>query len=374
MAKDYYETLGVAKDANDADIKKAYRKMAQKYHPDRNPDDPSAEHKFKDISQAYEVLSDSKKRQGYDRYGEDAENHGGFEDPGFGNFTDIFSEVFEDLVGSGRRSSRQNRRPHRGKDLKYELWLDLEESATGIKANIDVALMAKCSSCKGSGVKAGTSEKTCGNCNGHGQIQTSKGFFTLRQTCQNCRGTGRIVTNPCSSCHGRKLVKKTKNIAFQVPPGVDNDDRICISGQGCESEYGDNPGDLYVEFKIRKHSIFTRKGGNIHCRLFLNVVDAILGTEVEVPTLQGRKNLKIPTGTQSNQTFKLANLGIKPAREYKTGDMLYHVVLEIPVKLTSEQKTILTNFRNSMDGNTKHTPQKSKWYDLVKNFLDKQHK
>ncbi len=371
MAKrDYYEVLGVQRDAEAADIKKAYRRLAMKYHPDRNPDDESAAEQFKEASEAYEVLSDAEKRETYDRFGHaglaGAAGGGG---PGFagGSFSDIFGDVFGDIFGGGRgRSSVQ-----RGSDLRYGLELDLEKAVSGDTVEIRVPVLAACADCDGTGAKPGTRPATCPDCGGAGQIRVAQGFFSLQQTCPRCRGAGKIITDPCGTCGGRARVEKRKTLSVKIPAGVDTGDRIRLAGEGEAGVNGGPPGDLYVQIEVREHPIFARDGRNLYCEVPISFVDAALGGELEVPTLNGRVKLKIPAETQTGKLFRLRGKGVTPVRGGGVGDLLCKVVVETPVNLSERQRALLREFQDTLQGDgEKHSPKGSSWFKGVKDFFD----
>ena len=374
MAKqDYYETLGVSKNASDAEIKKAYRRAAQKFHPDRNPDDASAEASFKQAKEAYEVLSDAQKRAAYDQFG-----HAGV-DPsmgagagaGFGrggaSFSDIFGDVFGDIFGGGRAGGQ---RVYRGADLRYNLELSLEDAVRGTTVKIRVPTFTPCKTCNGSGARKGTHPSTCTTCGGHGQVRMQQGFFSVQQTCPRCNGTGTIIADPCGDCHGQGRVKEQKTLSVKVPAGVDTGDRIRLANEGEAGENGGPPGDLYVQIQVKEHPIFKRDDAHLYCEVPISFVTAALGGELEVPTLDGRVNLKIPPETQTGKLFRMRGKGVKPVRGGGVGDLLCRVVVETPVKLSSKQKDPLRDFEVSLKGNHSHSPQAHSWLDGVKNFFD----
>ena len=368
--RDYYEILGVSKGTDAKEIKKAYRRVAMKYHPDRNPDAPDAEDKFKEASEAYEVLSDAEKRAAYDQFG-----HAGV-DPqmgaggGFhGNFSDIFGDVFGDIFGGGGGRARGG--PQRGSDLRYTLDIGLEHAVKGTTVKIRVPTLVACETCDGSGAKPGSSAATCGTCGGVGQVRMQQGFFQVQQTCPNCRGKGKIITDPCTSCHGRGRKEQTKTLSVKVPPGVDTGDRIRLSGEGEAGPDGGPPGDLFVQMQVQSHAIFERDGRNLYCEVPINFAHAALGGELEVPTLEGRVKLKIPAETQTGKLFRLRGKGVKPARGGTTGDLLCRVVVETPIKLNKRQKELLEEFQGTLsDTGTRHSPRQSNWFEGVKNFFD----
>ncbi len=370
--RDYYEVLGVSKGVDTKELKRAYRKLAMKYHPDRMPDDKDAEDKFKEATEAYEVLGDEKKRQAYDQFGHagvDGQG-GGYGGGGFGggggNFSDIFGDAFSDFFSGGGRGSQNG--PRRGSDLRYTMELTLEEAVHGVEKQIRIPTLATCEPCDGTGAKEGTKPKTCGTCHGAGQVRMQQGFFAVQQTCPTCRGQGTIVENPCGSCHGRGVKEETKTLSVKIPAGVDTGDRIRLSGEGEAGAMGGPTGDLYVQMTVREHKIFQRDGSNLYCDVPISFVDAVLGGELEVPTLGGKVMLKIPAETQSGKTFRLRGKGVKSVRGGITGDLLCRVQVETPVNLNSNQKELLQQFQASMKGE-KHSPKKKTWLDGVTSFL-----
>lgn len=367
--RDYYDVLGVAKDATAQDIKKAYRRLAMKYHPDRNPGDAEAEASFKQAKEAYEVLSDEDKRAAYDRYG-----HAGVKGQGgFGGgaaagagFSDIFGDIFGDIFNGGRRRSA------RGADLRYTLELDLEQAVHGTQEKIKVPAWETCEICDGSGAKNGESPVSCGTCGGIGQVRMQQGFFTVQQTCPTCHGSGKIIKNPCSSCHGQGRVQSTKTLSVTIPPGVDTGDRIRLAGEGEAGMNGAPAGDLYVQVLVREHDIFVRDGSDLHCDVPVSFVDATLGGEMEVPTLDGKVKLKVPPETQTGKLFRLRGKGVAPVRGGPPGDLICCVQIETPVNLNSEQKEMLRTFQASLDGGgNRHNPRKTSWFEGVKRFFEK---
>jgi len=375
MAKrDYYEVLELTKGATEADIKKAYRRLAMKHHPDRNPGDHEAEGKFKEAKEAYEVLSDAQKRAAYDQFGHagvDAASRGGpGGGPGFDPrdaFGDIFGDVFGDIFGAGRRGRSQ---VFRGADLRYELELDLEQAVFGDTVNIDFTTLGECDECKGTGSSKGSKPTNCTTCNGAGQVRMQQGFFTVQQTCPRCQGRGQVVSDPCGKCRGQGRTRKQKTLAVKVPAGVDSGDRIRLGNEGEAGRNGGPSGDLYVEIRVRPHAIFERDGSHLSCELPITFKTAALGGSIEVPTLEGEVTIKVPAETQSGRVFRLREKGIKPVRGGPTGDLFCRVVIETPVHLSREQKDLLTKFDESLRKDAKHHhPREESWVDGVKRFF-----
>ena len=370
--QDLYQTLGIEKNSSDADIKKAYRKLAMKYHPDRNPDDSAAEQKFKSIQKAYAVLSDKQKRAAYDQFGHAGVNPQGGMGGGFNTgdaFNDIFGDVFGDIFGGGRGQARRSS-AQRGSDLRYQVNLTLEQAVFGDKINVEIPSYNQCDSCTGSGAKEGTSATRCIKCDGRGAIRVQQGFFTLQQTCPECRGSGETIKDPCTICSGSGRKRTNRTIAIKIPAGVDNADRIRLSGEGEAGIKGGPSGDLYVDVTIKKHDIFEREGNHLICTIPISFGKAVLGGTVEVPTIDGAVNLSIPSETQSGKTFRLKGKGIKSYRENFFGDLYCTVQVETPVSLTDEQKEILRQFDRSVnDSNTDHRPNKKTWTDSVSDFF-----
>ncbi|HXH04089.1 MAG TPA: molecular chaperone DnaJ [Candidatus Competibacteraceae bacterium] len=362
--RDYYEVLGLSRNASEDEIKKAYRRLAMKYHPDRNPDDKVAEEKFKEVKEAYEVLCDGRKRAAYDQFGHaGVDAAAGAAGAGAG-FSDIFSDVFGDIFGGTRAGTRV----YRGADLRYTLELTLEEAVFGTTAKIRVPTLVECSECLGSGARKGTTPVVCPTCHGHGQVRLQQGFFSIQQTCPRCHGRGSIITDPCPNCSGHGRVEEHKTLSVKVPAGVDNGDRIRLAGEGEPGENGGPPGDLYVQIRVRPHPIFTREDSNLYCEVPISFTTAALGGELEVPTLEGKVSLKIPPETQTGKLFRLRGKGVRPVRGGAVGDLLCRVVVETPVNLTSEQKELLRKFAETL-GET-HAPQERSWFDKVKQFWD----
>ena len=372
MAKrDYYEVLGVARDAAEADIKKAYRRLAMKHHPDRNPDNPEAEGSFKEAKEAYEVLSDAEKRAAYNRFG-----HAGVGGPqgmggGFGGadaFSDIFGEVFGDIFGAGRRG----RQVFRGADLGYELELSLEQAVAGDSVDLDLKTQVECTRCSGKGAEPGTTPVTCKTCGGAGQVRVAQGFFSIQQTCPHCGGSGSLIERPCRECSGRGRVRKNKTLKVKVPPGVDNGDRIRLQREGEAGRNGGPPGDLYVDISVKEHPIFTREGQNLSCEVPVSFAMAALGGSVDVPTLDGNVVLKVPPETQSGSVFRLRGKGVRSVRASGVGDLLCRVQVETPVSLSAEQKQTLRAFDESIQSEgSRHNPRARSWFDGVKEFFER---
>jgi molecular chaperone DnaJ len=373
MAKrDYYEVLGVNRDASEGEIKKAYRKLAMKHHPDRNPDNPKAEEQFKEAKEAYEILSDQGKRTAYDQFGHSgvdpaAGMGAGAAGAGFGGFADAFSDIFGDMFGAGRTRSNV----YRGADLRYNLEIPLEQAARGTETRIRVPTMDECDTCHGSGAKPGTEPVTCATCGGHGQVRMTQGFFSIAQTCPKCHGSGKVVQQPCPACAGAGRVKHHKTLSVKIPAGVDQGDRIRLSGEGEAGINGGPAGDLYVVMHIGPHEVFTREGNDLHCEMPVSFTKAALGGEIEIPTLEGSAKLKIPPETQSGKVFRLRGKGIKGVRSPAHGDLLAHVVVETPVNLTSRQKELLLELEeiNQRD-NSRHNPRAKSWMDKVREFFE----
>ena len=372
--RDYYEVLGVNRDAGDDEIKKAYRKLAMKHHPDRNPDSKDAEEKFKEAKEAYEMLSDPQKKAAYDRYGHagvDPSMGAGPGAQGFeGGFADAFGDIFGDLFGGagGGRGGRSN--VYRGADLRYNLEITLEEAARGAEKTIRIPTVEECGTCHGSGAKPGTQPKPCPTCNGHGQVRVQQGFFSIQQTCPKCHGSGKIIPDPCRDCSGAGRVKKQKTLEVKIPAGIDEGMRLRHAGHGEPGVNGGPSGDLYVEIHIRKHAVFERDHDDLHCEMPISITTAALGGEIEIPTLEGMARLKIPAETQSGKVFRLRGKGIKNVRSHVHGDLMCHVVVETPVSLTERQKELLREFEESASGNAdRHNPKAKGWMDKVRDFF-----
>ena len=369
MAKrDYYEVLGVQRSADADELKKAYRRLAMKYHPDRNPDDAQAQEHFKEAKEAYEVLKDPQKRSAYDQFGHAAvDGSAGAGPRGPGGFHGDVGDIFGDIFGGGRRG----RQPQRGSDLRYALELDLEEAVAGVTREVRVPTLGQCKQCGGSGAKDGRKE-TCGTCGGAGQVRMQQGIFSVQQTCPACQGAGQQITNPCSDCNGQGRVRETRTLSVKIPAGVDNGDRIRLAGEGEAGVSGAPQGDLYVEVRVRPHDIFERDGDDLYCEVPVSFTLAAMGGELEIPTLKGQVKLKVPAETQTGRMFRLQGKGVKSVRSHRTGDLMCRVVLETPVKLSREQKELLKQFDQTMtDNNSMNNPRSQSWLKGVRDFFDR---
>ncbi|MEW4982950.1 MAG: molecular chaperone DnaJ [Cycloclasticus sp.] len=369
---DFYKTLDVARNASEREIKKSYRRLAMKHHPDRNTDNPEAEEKFKEIQEAYAILSDEQKRAAYDQFGHagvDQSMGGGRGHPGGDSFSDVFGDVFGDIFGGGGGGRRSQ--VTRGADLRYNLDLSLEDAVSGMETKIKIPTSVNCTGCKGTGSKSGKSG-ICSTCGGHGQVRMQQGMFSVQQTCPTCRGSGSEIKDPCGKCRGSGKTKEQKTLAVKIPAGVDTGDRIRLGGEGEAGEHGGPSGDLYVQVNVRDHAIFTRDGANLYCDMPISFAAAALGGELEVPTLTGKVKLKIPAETQTGKLFRLRGKGVKPVRGGPVGDLMCRVNVETPVNLTSEQKSLVEQLEASFKtGGTRHNPQEDSWLDGVKSFFDK---
>lgn len=368
--RDYYEVLGVQKSASNADLKSAFRRLAMKYHPDRNPDDAEAEAHFKEAKEAYDVLSDGAKRAAYDQFGHaGVEARGGARGGGGPGFGDVFEDIFGDIFGAGAR--RSGTRAYRGSDLQYNLELSLEDAVKGTEVDIRIPSMQTCKSCNGTGAKKGSHPQTCPTCHGQGQVRIQQGFFSVQQTCPQCHGSGKIITDPCDDCHGQGRVEESKTLSVRIPMGVDTGDRIRLAGEG-ESGLNSGPaGDLYVQIYVKAHELFTRDGDNLYCDVPIRFTTAVLGGEMEVPTLDGKVTLKIPPETQTGKKFRLRNKGVKSVRSASVGDLICTVVVETPVNLTKRQRELLEELDSTMsEGGKRHSPKEHTWLDKAKGFID----
>ncbi|MDO4896248.1 MAG: molecular chaperone DnaJ [Moraxella sp.] len=385
MSKDFYSVLGVDKSADEKEIKKAYRRLAMKYHPDKNPDDPTAEEKFKEATMAYEVLSDAKKRATYDRMGhsafEQGMNNGGFSNAGgfsaddlndiFGSFFGGgrggfgggggFGDIFGDMFGGGSGS-----RASKGSDLLYRLTINLEEAVSGCKKEVNYTTSVSCNTCDGKGAKSSADIATCTTCGGHGQVRMQQGFFVVQQPCPACHGNGKTIKNPCIDCHGTGKQQKSQTLEVSIPAGVDNGDRVRLSGKGEAGDNGMPSGDLYVEINVKPHDIFTRHGADLHMDVPVDIATASLGSEVEIPTLTGKLKIKIAEGTQSGKLLRVRGKGVTTVRGGMQGDLICRVIVKTPTNLTHEQKSLLEQFAKTLHGDNSTDPKKKGFFDKIK--------
>ncbi|CCD29516.1 Chaperone protein DnaJ [Candidatus Glomeribacter gigasporarum BEG34] len=375
--RDFYQALGVAKNASDEEIKKAYRKLAMKYHPDRNPDNKEAEARFKEVKHAYEMLSDPQKRAAYDQYGHagvdpNMAGMGGAGAQSFGGFAEAFGDIFGDIFGGAEGRGRAGPAgAQRGADLRTTLDITLEQAAHGDEAKLRVPGWSNCVNCHGSGAAPGTKPQTCPGCGGSGVVRMAQGFFSIQQTCPQCHGSGRYIATPCAQCHGVGKVKQIKTLAVNIPAGIDDGMRIRSNGNGEPGIGGGPPGDLYVEIHLKRHPVFERDGDDLHCQIPIAFTVAALGGEIEVPTLAGRARFTVPEGTQPGKTFRLRGKGIKGLRTSVPGDLYAHIQVETPVKLTEHQRNLLKQFEQSLtEGGARHSPQSKSWFDRVKRFFE----
>ncbi|QCI26673.1 molecular chaperone DnaJ [Buchnera aphidicola (Thelaxes californica)] len=373
--KDYYQTLGVSKSANEKDIKRAYKRLAMKYHPDRNQGDKQSEIKFKEIKEAYEILTDEQKRSAYDQYGHAAFEQGNNTNDSFTSsfstttdFGDIFGDVFGDIFGNNSNTQRHSR----GADLQYNMELSLEEAVKGTIKEIIIPSFQRCTSCTGSGTNTNTKPKKCTSCKGSGQIHIRRGFFSVQQSCHHCQGKGIIIKNPCNICYGKGRIKKNKKLSIKIPSGVDNNDKIRLHNEGEVGEYNSPSGDLFIKFRIRSHPIFQREENHLYCEVPINFTIAALGGNIEVPTLDGRLKIKVPPETQSGKIFRIRGKGIKSIRNKYHGDLMCKVVVETPVNLNEHQKNLLSQLGNSFNGlkGDNNSPKTKRFFDRVKQFFD----
>lgn len=368
--RDYYDVLGVSKNASDADIKKAFRRLAMKFHPDRNPDNEEAEEKFKEAKEAHDILSDQQKRAAYDQFGHAgvSTSAGGPDAQGFSGFGDIFDSVFGDIFGA---QGRGGQRAQSGANLRYDLELGLEDAIAGATIKIRVPRLVTCNQCSGSGARPGSGPVRCPTCNGAGQVRMQQGFFSVQQTCPKCRGRGNIIDDPCPACRGQGRIRDSKTISVKVPPGVDTGDRIRLNGEGEAGEHGAPPGDLYVHVTVKEHEIFVREGSDLYCEVPISFTAAALGRDIEIPTLEGKVKLRIPAETQSGRLFRLRGKGVRSVRSSARGDLLCRVVVETPVNLSRKQKDLLDQFEDSMvEDDKRFRPRASSWFNSVKKFFD----
>ncbi len=372
--RDYYEVLGVARNASDDELKKAYRRLAMKHHPDRSPDDANAEAAFKEAKEAYEVLSDAQKRRAYDARGHAAFEHGTGAGAGGGyggaDINDIFGDIFGNIFGGG--GSGNGRGPRRGADIGYVVELDLEDAVAGVDKRLEVPTLVGCEPCKGTGSEDGKLE-TCTTCQGRGQVRFQRGIFSMQQPCPQCGGRGQKMSNPCKSCKGAGRIEEEKILSVKIPAGVDNGDRIRLSGEGEAGPAGAPAGDLYVEIRVREHAIFQRDGDDLHCEVPIRISQAALGDTARVPTLGGEAEIRIPAETQTGRVFRLREKGVKSVRSRTTGDLYCRVVVETPVNLTTEQRELLEQFEATFTGENarRHSPKSSTFIDGVKSFWER---
>jgi molecular chaperone DnaJ len=367
--RDYYEVLGVNRDCAEEDLKKAYRRLAMKWHPDRNPDNPKAEEHFKEAKEAYEVLCEPGKRTAYDQFGHaGVDPHAGMAGGAGAGFGDIFSDIFGEIFGGGRGGRST---VFRGADLRYNLEITLEQAAHGFETKIRIPAMAVCEICKGSGARSGTQPATCPSCRGAGQVRVSQGPFSIAQTCPRCHGSGSVIPNPCTACNGSGRVKLQKTLSVKIPAGVDEGDRVRLSGEGEPGVNGGPPGDLYVQVHIKQHAVFQRDHDDLHCEMPISITTAALGGEIEIPTLEGSARIRVPAETQSGKTFRLKNKGIKGVRSQVPGDLFCHVLVETPVSLTERQRQLLREFDTiTQQDSGRHNPRAKGWLDKVKEFFE----
>ncbi|MCZ8317309.1 MAG: molecular chaperone DnaJ [Silanimonas sp.] len=365
--RDYYEVLGVSKGASDDELKKAYRRLAMKHHPDRNPGDAAAEEAFKEAKEAYDVLSDANKRRIYDQHGHAAFEQGTGGGGGPGGYADM-GDIFGDIFGGGR----QRGGPRRGSDLRYVMELDLEEAVAGIEKRIEVPTMANCGACDGTGAEDRKTE-TCGTCRGVGQVRMQRGIFQMQQTCPSCGGSGKVIPKPCKACHGTGRVRQEKTLSVKIPAGVDTGDRIRLQGEGEVGQPGAPSGDLYVDIQVRPHPVFEREGDDLYCEIPLRFSQAALGASIAVPTLEGEVEIKIPAETQTGKLFRLRGKGVRSVRSRAPGDLHARVVVETPVNLTARQRELLEEFEQTFQGEdaARHSPKSSTFFDGVRAFWDR---
>lgn len=372
MAKrDYYEVLGLAKNATEDEIKKAYRKLAMKHHPDRNPDNKESEAKFKEVKEAYEMLSDASKREAYDRFGHAGVDPNAGPGPGgqgFGGFSDVFGDIFGDIFGNAQGGRGQRSNVYRGADLRYAMEITLEQAAAGYETEIRVPSWESCDTCKGSGAKPGTKPTACRTCSGQGSVRVQQGFFSIQQTCPNCHGSGKVIPDPCETCKGVGRVKTTRTLQVKIPAGIDEGMRIRSAGNGEPGLNGGPAGDLYVEIHLKEHPVFRRDGDDLHCEVPVMMTAAALGGAIKVPTLSGDAEIELPEGTQGGKTFRLRGKGIKGVRSSYPGDLYAHIIVETPVRLTDKQRQLLRELETTLKDD-RHSPQTRSWKDKVKEFF-----
>jgi molecular chaperone DnaJ len=373
VRRDYYEILGVPRDADPDALKKAYRALAMRHHPDRNPDDPASEERFKEASEAYAILSDPEKRRSYDRFGHRGVGAGAggapFQDFGdLGNFTDLFEDLFGDLFGGRRGGGRRRGRGQRGADLRYNLEIELRDVLSGLESQISIPKMRPCKTCEGSGARPGTSPEVCSGCRGSGQVVLQQGFFRVSRPCDVCAGTGEIVRERCADCRGQGRVEGQQTIKVRIPAGVDEGTRLRLSGEGEAGISGGASGDLYVVVSIRPHELFQREGPDLHCQVPITMVQAALGAEIDVPTLEGRVKIVVPEGTQSGKVMRLRGKGVPTLRSQARGDQLLHLFVETPTRLTKSQREILERFAAESD--VAVSPANKSFLDKLRELFD----
>jgi molecular chaperone DnaJ len=367
--RDYYEVLGVSREAGESDIKSAYRKLARQFHPDHNPEDPSAEEKFKECSEAYSVLSDPQKRATYDRFGHagvQSAGGPGFNPEAFSDFSDILGDFFGfgDLFGGG---GRKRNRPQRGEDVRYDLEIAFEEAVTGMAAKIQVPRMEACDRCSGSGSEPGSGASTCPTCNGRGEVLYQQSFLSIRRTCSTCGGSGKVIRHPCSECRGHGYRQVQRELKVNIPAGVDDGMRLRLANEGQPGANGGPHGDLYVFLKVKPHSFFERRENDLHCTIPLNIAQAALGAEIEVPTLEQPHKLKIPEGTQNGAQFKIRNRGVAVLNSSSRGDLYVHVDVKVPARLTKEQRKLFEQLRETLP--VDNAPAEKGLFEKVKDYF-----
>ena len=374
--RDEYDVLGLSRSASEEDIKKAYRKLAMKHHPDRNPDNKGSEAQFKEAKEAYEVLTDPQKRGAYDQYGHagidpSMGGMGGFGGGASGGFADAFGDIFGDIFGQSGGRNSGGPQVYKGSDLRYNMEVSLEQAAEGYSTQIRAPSWSDCKPCKGSGAEPGTKVEDCPTCDGRGQVRVSQGFFSMQQTCPKCRGTGKYTPKPCKQCQGSGKIKEQKTLEIKIPAGIDDGMRVRSVGNGEPGINGGPAGDLYVEVRVKSHPVFERDGSDLHVQMPISYAAATLGGGIEVPTLSGRVEFPVPEGTQTGKTFRLRNKGIKALRSAVLGDLYVHVIVETPVKLSEEQKKLLRQFDDNLkQGGEKHSPHQNGWIDRVRSFFN----
>jgi molecular chaperone DnaJ len=365
--RDYYEVLGVGREASEQEVKSAYRKLAMKYHPDRNPDDASAEEKFKEASEAYSVLTDPQKRSNYDRFGhQGVRGSTGFDPADFSEFADIFGDFFGfgDIFGGG---GQRRQRARRGSDLQYDLEVNFEDAVFGLATEIQFPRLQPCDGCRGSGAATGTKPVTCTTCGGRGQVYYQQGFFQVGRTCPGCRGAGRTIDDPCRECSGAGQIRKSRKLKINIPPGVDHGTRLRLANEGEAGAQGGPPGDLYVLLRVREHPIFERHEDDLHCEVPVNVAQAALGAEIEVPTLEGTDKLRVPAGTQTGPQFRIRGKGVPQVHGGRRGDLVVHLKVSVPNKLNREQRKLFEQLLDILP--VDNTPTEKGLFEKVKDYF-----